>query len=124
MSAGRSGLPRRGRRSSATKRGCYAASVPIELDVDRPDAVPYFNQDVAVTNAEVRRALASGDDDERLFWMARILSEARYRDVWRYLSLRRDVVPNWTRLAPMLGRRRAFWEFLLDGWRRDGLLPD
>jgi len=94
----------------------------IELDVDRDDAVPYFNWDVATTNAQVRAALAGDDEDLQLFWMARVLSEARYRDVWRYVSLRRDVLPRWERLRPMLGRRRAFWEFLVDGWRSDGLL--
>ena len=95
----------------------------IELDVDRDDAVPYFNWDVAVTNREVRAALRSDDDeDARLFWMARILTEARYTDVWRYLSLRRDVLPRWEQLRTMLGRRRDFWEFLIDGWRADGLV--
>ena len=95
----------------------------IELDVARGGAVPYFNWDVSTTNAQVRAALAGDDADARLFWMARILSEARYRDVWRYLSLRRDVLPHWEALRPMLGRRRDFWEFLVEGWRRDGLLP-
>ena len=95
----------------------------IELDVDRDDAVPYFNWDVPVTNAEVRAALRSGDEDARIFWMARIMSEARVPDVWRYLSLRRDMLPAWERLAPMLGRRRAFWQWLIEGWRSDGLLP-
>ena len=48
------------------------------LDVESPDAVPYFNWDAPVTNAEIRRALADGSEDDKLFWTARILSEARY----------------------------------------------
>ena len=95
----------------------------IDLEMERDDAVPYFNWDVAVTNAEVRAALAGSDEDARVFWIARILSEARYADVWRYVSLRRDVLPRWERLRPILGRRRGYWEFLVDGWRADGLLP-
>ncbi|HVH42250.1 MAG TPA: hypothetical protein VM925_07890 [Labilithrix sp.] len=42
-------------------------------------AIPYFNWAAPVTNAGVRRALADGTDDDTLFWMARILREARYR---------------------------------------------
>ena len=76
---------------------------PITADTERPDTVPYFNWDAPVTNSEVRRALREGTDDERLFWTARILSEARYGDVWRYLSLSRDVLPHWDRLRRRLG---------------------
>jgi hypothetical protein len=32
------------------------------------------------------------------------------------------VAARWNALAPHLGRRRAFWEYLLDAWRRQGLL--
>lgn len=94
----------------------------LTLDVDRGDAVPYFNWDVTATNDVVRHALRDGPEDDRLFWMARILAEARYGDVWRYLSLRNDVLPRWDALKPILGRRAPFWEFLIDGWRRDGLI--
>lgn len=96
----------------------------IELDVERDDAIPYFNWDVSITNAEIRAALRGSDENARLFWMARIMREARTSDVWRYLSLRNDVMPRWERLRPMLGRKRAFWEFLIEGWRSDGLLPE
>jgi hypothetical protein len=70
----------------------------------------------------VRRALREGSEDDRLYWIARILREAQYADVWQYVALRRDVLPRWELLRPRLGRRRAFWEFLLDRWRSDGLL--
>lgn len=92
------------------------------LDLESPDAVPYFNWDTAVTNAEIRRALALGSEDEKLFWTARILSEARYPDVWRYLSLTGDVLPRYARLERRLGRRQAFWDYLIEGWRHDGLI--
>ncbi len=49
--------------------------------------------------------------------MAKVLREARDDEVWHFLSLR-DVLDHWDRLAPRLGRRRAFWEFLLDAWKR------
>lgn len=85
-------------------------------------AVPYFNWDGPVTEAEVRRALREGTEDDRIFWIARILREAAYRDVWTFVSLRRDVLPRWEALRPKLGRQRAFWEFLIGEWLRRGLV--
>jgi hypothetical protein len=64
----------------------------ISLDVIAPDAIPYFSWDAPVTNAEVRRALLEGTEEDKIFWSARILREARSPDVWKYLSLRRDVL--------------------------------
>ncbi len=94
----------------------------ISRDVLDPSAIPYFNWDAPVTNGDVRRALREGTEDDRVYWIARILREAQYGDVWSYLTLRGDVLPRWDAVRPMLGRRGAFWDFLLDRWRRDGLL--
>jgi hypothetical protein len=94
----------------------------LSFDTSDPDAIPYFNWDSPVTNAAVRRALAEGTDDDKLFWIARILREARYPDVWSYVALRRDVMPRWELLRRQLGRQRAFWEFLIGEWRDHGLL--
>jgi hypothetical protein len=94
----------------------------LSLDLDDPDAVPYFAWDRPVTNAELRALLAGGSEDDRLVWAARILREARVPDVWRYLDLRRDVLPRWAALRPLLGRRGPMWDYLIDGWTRDGLL--
>lgn len=95
----------------------------ISRDVHDPDAVPYFNWDAPVTNRDVRRALREGTEEDKVYWIARVLREAQYGDVWAYLTLRGDVLPRWERVRPGLGRRRAFWDFLLDRWRSDGLLP-
>src|SRR5262245_38004197 len=96
------------------------AASHISLDTSSADAVPYFNWDAPVTNATVRRALAEGTEDDKVFWIARILREARYADVWSYVSLRSDVLPRWERLRGQLGRQRDFWEFLIKRWREDG----
>ena len=95
----------------------------ITTDTTSPDAVPYFNWDAPITNGEVRRRLRESDEDGKLFWIARIMSEAVYSDVWKYLSLRNDILPRWDGLRRILGRRRPFWEFLIEGWRNDGLVP-
>jgi hypothetical protein len=94
----------------------------ISLDTSAADAVPYFNWDAPVTNGEVRRVLAEGEEDDKLFWIARILREARYPDVWKYLNLRRDVLPRWERVRKQLGRQRTFWDFLIRKWREHGLI--
>ncbi|MBX3207914.1 MAG: hypothetical protein KF764_22905 [Labilithrix sp.] len=94
----------------------------LSVDVLDPEAVPYFNWDAPVTNATVRRALVDGTEDDKVFWAARILREARYVDVWKYLSLRRDVLPRWETLRTQLGRQRPFWEFLVHEWRERGLV--
>lgn len=75
-----------------------------------------------MTNAQVRRVLREGTEEAKLAWVARIMTEARYDDVWKYISLRDDIIPRWDRLSRRLGRRRTFWEFLLSVWTRDGLI--
>jgi hypothetical protein len=94
----------------------------IGMDLERPDAVPYFNWDAPVTNAAVRLALAEGNEDDKVFWIAKIMREARYDDVWRYVSLRRDVMPRWPQIEPHLGRWKNKWRFLIQGWNERGLI--
>lgn len=43
-----------------------------------------------------------------------ILREATYREVWEYLSLE-EILRDWPLIRRHLGRRRAFWEWLLQG---------
>jgi hypothetical protein len=94
----------------------------ISMDVDRADAVPYFNWDAPTTNAAVRLAIAEGGEDDKVFWIAKIMREARYEDVWKFVSLRRDVLPRWPRLESQLGRSQDKWRFLIQGWRERGLI--
>jgi hypothetical protein len=82
---------------------------------------PYFLWDVRITELEFRDRLRQRDPDARAQWQACVMREARYDDVWNYLTLD-DVVANWECIRRHLGRRRALWEFLLRGWRQDGLL--
>lgn len=82
---------------------------------------PYFLWDVPVTEAELRERLRDPDPRIRAQWQGCVLREARYGDVWRYVSLA-EILDNWEQIRRHLGRRRAFWEFLLRGWRQDGLI--
>jgi hypothetical protein len=94
----------------------------LSLDLDDENARPYFLWDTTWTVRELRAALSNPDEKSRIYWMARVLRDARYADVWRFVTLR-DVLLYWDELAPRLGRERARWDFLIEGWRADGLIP-
>ena len=66
--------------------------------------------------------LRDPDPAIRAQWQTCVLREARYEDVWGYVTLD-DVLRDWDHIERHLGRRRAFWRYLLDGWRKDRLLP-
>jgi hypothetical protein len=82
---------------------------------------PWFLWDVDVSEEELRERLRQPNDDMRAQWQACVMREARYREVWQYLSLA-EILRDWPNIQRHLGRSRAFWEFLLRGWREDGLL--
>ncbi|MBL8755679.1 MAG: hypothetical protein JNK15_20455 [Planctomycetes bacterium] len=95
---------------------------PLSTNLDDPHARVYFVWDQEVTTAQLRLHLQATDPEHRALWIARVMREARYQDVWRFLRLA-DIVASWPRLERHLGRMRPFWQWLLDGWRTDGLLP-
>ncbi len=83
---------------------------------------PYFLWSDELTVHELRDRLASPDEQERLHWLTVLLREARDRDVWTFVTPAR-VAAALPLIASKLGRRRSFWEYLIAGWRCDGLLP-
>lgn len=98
-------------------------SRPLTTDLAHDDRRPYFLWDEDVSIAELRSVLAGppSDDRDRLF--AKMLREARDIDVWHFVTPR-DVASALDRLARRIGRRHAFWKWLIDGWRSDGLLTE
>lgn len=84
-------------------------------------ARPWFLWDVEISDEEFRERLRDVDPRIRAQWQGSLLREARYGEVWRYVTLD-EVLENWQHIRRHLGRRRAMWEWLIDGWRRDGLL--
>ena len=94
----------------------------LSTNLDDPDAQPYFVWDEDITYAELAGKLQSQDVDERALWMARVMREARYQDVWKLLKLG-DVLALLPRIDRHLGRSREFWRWLIEGWRADGLIP-
>jgi hypothetical protein len=95
--------------------------VLLSTDLDSPDSIPYFLWDEPMTVAQFRECLRSASTPERKRLLAKLLREARDTDVWQFTSPA-EVWQKWDILAPQLGRRRGFWEFLLSHWRKEGLV--
>ena len=74
-----------------------------------------------MTVSELEERLRTASEPARLRLVALILREARDADVWRFVTPE-EVIRLWPRLAGRLGLRRTFWEFLLDRWKRLGLV--
>jgi hypothetical protein len=80
-----------------------------------------FLWDEPLTRSDLKQLLEAGDEEERLYYAAKILREARFEEVWDYLSPA-FLAANWDKLRWRLGRRKKFWEFLYTTWRADGLI--
>jgi hypothetical protein len=93
----------------------------LTTDLDADDSVPYFLWDEQTTIGKLKRILRDGPEDLRVYYMAKVLREARPGDAWRFFHPK-DVWARWGQIRPRLGRMRALWEFLFDRWERDGLL--
>jgi hypothetical protein len=93
----------------------------LTTDLSRDELRPYFAWDEDVSIAEVRALLAGPDSGRRDQILGKLLREARDTDVWQFVTPE-EVARVLPRLGRRLGRRRRFWEFLIEGWRADGLL--
>jgi hypothetical protein len=82
---------------------------------------PWFLWDMDVTEVQFRERLRHEDPAVRAQWQGRLLREARFEEVWKYVTLT-ELLENWPLIQRHLGRMRGFWEFLLQGWRDDGLI--
>ena len=98
-----------------------ARELILSGDFNDPGAYPYFLWDDPITVAELRHRLATASEPERLRLLGKILREAKDTDVWSFTTPE-DVAREFDQLRPHLGRRRAFWEYLLGVWRELGLL--
>ncbi|MGH7845217.1 MAG: hypothetical protein ACREQW_08615 [Candidatus Binatia bacterium] len=84
---------------------------------DRPD----FLWDEPLTREKLKKILDGGTEEERLYYAAKILREARFEEVWDYLSPA-FLARYWEKLRRRLGRRKGFWEFFYSTWQRHGLI--
>ena len=93
----------------------------MTLDFRRDDLRPYFLWDEDLSVRELRQRLRGGERAERERLLAKLLREARDTDVWHFTTPE-EVASALPAVRRRLGRRRAFWEFLIEGWRADGIL--
>lgn len=79
--------------------------------------------DYRLTVGQLKEILASGNDSQRIWLMAKIMRDARYTDVWKFMSLK-DFLTHREHLMPKLGRHRGFWQFLYSRWIKYGIISD
>ena len=93
----------------------------LSTELNNPTAIPYFLWDEPMTIAEFKQRLRTASPPEQKRLLAKLLREARDTDVWQFTTPQ-EIWQRWNEIAPQLGRRRTFWEFLLQSWRKEGLL--
>ncbi|MGE0104921.1 MAG: hypothetical protein AB7H86_22140 [Blastocatellales bacterium] len=95
------------------------SGVLLTTDLRVDHSIPYFLWDEPMTVIEFRQRLRNASPAEQDRLTAKLLREARDTDVWVFISPA-ELWRRWPALAPHLGRRRAFWEFLLGQWQKGG----
>ena len=95
--------------------------VLLSTDLDDSEAVPYFLWDEPMSVADFRGRLVAASLPERIRLLGKMLREARDTEVWKFTTPE-EVRRRWPEVSRHLGRRRAFWEFLLKSWEKEGLL--
>ncbi len=96
-------------------------NVPLSTDLSDPSAIPYFLWDEPMTVLEFRHRLKAASPDEQTRLLAKLLREARDTDVWMFISPE-EVWRRFPEVSGQLGRRRRFWQFILERWNQEGLI--
>jgi hypothetical protein len=74
--------------------------------------IPYFLWDYDLTEKQVKKIIKQGDEFSRIWLIGRILESARYKDVWRYLSLNEIL-----KIFPKLKLKKPVKEAWLNAFR-------
>lgn len=106
--------------NGAMARSIAPAGIALTADLSAESGIPYFLWDEPLTLQELRERLQTSEE-ERVRLLGKIMREAREPDVWLFTTPR-EVSRRWDALQSQLGRRREFWIFLLDQWRKLGLI--
>ncbi len=86
-----------------------------------PTDRPHFLWDEPLTRDNLKKLLNGDNEEERLYYAAKILREARFEEVWDYLSPA-FLSSHWGKLCWRLGRKKRFWEFFYATWHKHGLI--
>jgi hypothetical protein len=79
--------------------------------------------DYGYSVGRIKAMLSADNEAQRVWLMAKIMRDARYADVWKFISLQ-DFLKYRERVMPRLGREKAFWEFLYSRWIKQGIIPN
>jgi hypothetical protein len=88
-------------------------------DAGNDDMIPNFCWDRKMTVGQIRERLRSASGFEWMQTASWILREAAFAEVWTFLDPK-DVYSRREELAPFLGRRRSFWQYILGAWHELG----
>jgi hypothetical protein len=80
-----------------------------------------FLWDEPLSRDDLKKVLAGEDEKESLYYAGKILREARFEEVWEYLSPA-FLASHWEKLRAKLGRKKGFWDFFYSTWRAHGLI--
>jgi hypothetical protein len=81
---------------------------------------PYFLWDVDIDIERFRQLVKSDDADVRAHFIAKLMRQAKPDDTFQFVTLA-DVVRDWKKIEPQLGRKRELWTWVLQAW---GALSD
>lgn len=93
----------------------------LTRDLDHDEGIPYFLWSEETTVEELRSILSSNDNPERVIYVARLLRDGKISDVWKFLTPQ-EVADAFDDVSLHLGRKKAFWAFLLSVWRKHGVI--
>jgi hypothetical protein len=83
------------------------------------DQIPYFCWDRKLTVKDIRHNLKKYTGTQKMLFIAWIMREAAFRDVWLFLTPK-EVWNTFSELKRFLGRKKDFWEFTLKKWHELG----
>lgn len=90
--------------------------MPADLIVDEENR-PYFMRDLTLD----RFFKGLGDANGRAYLLGQLLRNARPDDVFSFVSPG-ELLRAWPEIEEYLGRRWAFWHWLLTTWEDQGLV--
>jgi hypothetical protein len=82
---------------------------------------PYFLWDVDMTLAELERQLTEGNLATRAYLMGKVMRQAKPDDALQFIS-RQQMADLWPHLEKYLGNKRDFWSWLIEEWKRRGMV--
>lgn len=85
------------------------------------ESIPYFCWDRSWTVKEIQQRLSNAPKEEWLQLAAWIMREARFGDVWQFLTPR-QVDQSLAELKRYLKPKDAFWEYIFKTWHELGKL--